>query len=90
MEQQQQLIVVFYNPSTRQVLGRGGRFASLQEFADYPPTRQEDVLPPGDSKSDPPGIAPLTGGTIKCIDNLLHFCINTRCYCLDCPPGIPC
>ena len=38
MAQGSKLIAVFYDPDTRRIWGKGGKFVSLDEFAKYPPT----------------------------------------------------
>ena len=79
-----ELVVLFYNPATRKVTGRGGKFVSLEDFAKYPPRNQEEILPKGEEGSvpNPRDVPPLPGPVLKCIDGKLHVCLDTtnRCY----------
>jgi hypothetical protein len=82
------LIVLFYDPETRNVWGRGGRFVALEEFVKYPPTQQEDVIPPAAAPAipDPADVPEAPGPEIKCINGQEHVCFQNRCY----PTGRSC
>ena len=82
------LIVVYYDPETRRVWGRGGRFVALEEFVKYPPAKQEDLVPPTATPSipDPAGVPEEPGPELKCISGQEHVCYQNRCY----PTGRTC
>jgi hypothetical protein len=83
-----ELIVLFYDPGTRMVWGKGGKFVSLEEFVKYPPVTQNEVTPPKQSESipDPPDVEPEPGPVLKCINGKEHLCYLDRCY----PTGRDC
>ena len=81
MERRNNLIVVFYDPATRLVWGRGGKFVSLEEFAKYPPSEQREVIPQqAESVPNPKDIPPDPGPTVKCINGQEHLCFDHVCF----------
>jgi len=82
MQAQNPLIVLFYDPATRQLSGRNGEFVSCEEFFSNPPMLQEDLFPDDPQRliDDPTPILAAASPTRKCINGKVHICNGTSCY----------
>jgi hypothetical protein len=67
------LVTVLYDPAQRLLFGRHGKWVSLQEFAANPPEKPEDLMP---SEGKRVSCGPDPGGSYKCIDHLLYYCVT--------------
>jgi hypothetical protein len=83
-----QMVVFYYDPEKRRVWGKAGQFLSLEEWAKYPPSTQDDTIPPSKEPSIPDrsGVPQDPGPEIKCIDGKEYVCYLSRCY----PTGRDC
>ena len=76
------LIAVLYDTRTKRLLGRDGKFVSVEEFLRYPPERQADLVPREGTPSvdDPKDVEGDPGPVRKCINGKEHWCYLNQCY----------
>lgn len=73
-------IAVLYDPASKKLTGRAGKWVSVQEFGANPPEKPQDLVPNTDPGSRVEGDP---GGRWVCIDGRLNFCSGTSCFKTD-------